>query len=139
VALLFFGCQTPGATSQSPGNEGGDATAVGAFGAQTVGGDQGSGQTPQTATTGQATFNWFFASQGDSQVQMELLKALLALDAKPAEIIAAMQALNGAPENVTITTGDVSTQTGSSEQTGSTAGTGSLSGTGRTVAVPDNR
>jgi len=136
---VFVGCQTPGSSSQSPNTDGGNAAATGAFGAQTVGGDQGSGQTPQTATTGTATFNWFFASQGDSSVQMKLLEALVALEAKPAEIIAAMQALNGAPENVTITCADVTTQTGSSEQTGSTAGTGSMTGAGRTVTVPDNR
>lgn len=138
MCLLLVGCMTPAGT-QSPGTSGGDASSVGAFGAQTVGGDQGSGQTPQTGTTGTATQNWFFASQGDSAVQLELLRALVAMGAKPAEIIAAMSALNGAPENVTISTGDISTQSGSGEQTGSTAGTGSMTGTGRTVTVPDNR
>jgi len=137
MCLMLVACMTP-TTSQSPGTEGGPATATGAFGAQTVGGDQGAGQTPQTATTGTATFNWFFASQGDSVVQRMLLETLAGLNATPEQIIAAMSALNGAPENVTITTGSVTTQTGSSEQVGSTSGTGQ-SGPGKTIGVPDNR
>lgn len=142
--LLLFGlvaCQSPagGGGALSPGTAGGNPTATGAFGAQTVGGDQGAGQTPQTGTTGTATQNWYFASQGDSSVQLKLLETLSAMGAKPEEIVAAMSALNGAPENVTITTGDQSIQSGSGEQTGSTAGTGSLTGAGRTVNVPENR
>jgi len=138
LAVSMVACMTPGRT-QSPATDGGNAAATGAFGAQTVGGDQGAGQTPQTATTGTATFNWFFASQGDSTVQLELLKALVNLEAKPEQIIAAMNALNGAPENVNITTGDVTTETGSSEQVGSTSGTGTSGPAGnRDIRVPDN-
>lgn len=139
LLICFTGCNgIPG--SNSPGTDGGSATATGAFGAQTVGGDQGSGQTPQTGTTGTASLNWNFAAEGNGAVQLELIKALTELKATPKEIVAAMKALNGAPENVTITVGDITTQSGSGEQTGSTAGTGgSGPASGRTIGVPDNR
>jgi len=140
AVLMFIGCGSlPKGGDLSPGTAGGAATATGAFGAQTVGGDQGSGQTPQTGTTGTATQNWNFAAEGNGSVQLALIEALVQLMAKPEEIVAAMKALNGAPENVTISVSDITIQSGSGEQTGSTAGTGSMTGTGRTVSIPDNR
>ena len=55
VLMLCIGCQsTPGA-GDSPATDGGNSTAAGGFGAQTVGGDQGQAQTPQTNTSGTAS------------------------------------------------------------------------------------
>jgi hypothetical protein len=81
--------------------------------------------------------NWNFAAEGNGAVQLELIKALVELEASAKEIVAAMKALNGAPENVTITVGDITTQSGSGEQVGSTSGTGS-SGPGKQTGVPSN-
>ena len=123
VTLALMGCTMPGSSNQSPSNPA-SSTAAGGFGAQTVAGDQGQAQTPQTTSAGPATQNWNFASEGDAAVQLELLEALAEMKATPEQIVSALRALNGAPETVEITTGTITIQTGSPEATGASGGTG---------------
>jgi len=136
VVLALVACQTPG--SQSPGTKGGTAAATGAFGAQTVGRDQGAGQTPQTSTTGTATQNWFFASQGDTTFLKEVLEYAKTMGVSADQLTALFSALNGAPENVTITTGPQTIQSGSGDQTGASAGTGGATDSGKVIKEPSN-
>ena len=123
VAVLAVACQTPGAGGMSPGTDSA-ATAAGGFGAQTVTGGQGQGQTPQDVQGGMATQNWHFASDTPSNVQMEIMALAKEKNWTAEEIVSALQATNGAPENVTITTGNMELGGGNADAVGSTAGQG---------------
>ena len=132
VLMLCIGCQsTPGA-GDSPATDGGNSTAAGGFGAQTVGGDQGQAQTPQTNTSGTASNFLKFASEGvDPAVALELMKLAAEKDWTAEELSVILKGMNGAPELVTITVHDgIHAITGANENVGSSGGTG---GTGTSV------
>lgn len=143
VMLLLVAC---GSTPPLAGGEGSPATAGGssdafaAQGAQTVGRDQGQAETPQTNTSGTATNNLKFASEGvDTGIAEMLVKIAEAKDWTAEQLAAIFKSMNGAPENVTFTIqGNLSAQSGSNENVGSTGGTGGgggagVGGTGGTV------
>ena len=135
AVLLLVGCQTPTGSGLGP-SQPSSANAGQGQGAQTIGGSQGSAQTPQTTSAGPATQNWWFASQVDSAVQAAILK--LAADANwtAEQVTAALQATNGAPQVVTLTTGNNSITTGSPEAIGAAGGTGGGGTTGVPVTSP---
>ena len=123
-------CQgLPGA--RSPGTAGAPAVATGIQGAQTIGGDQGQAQTPQTVTTGTASIYWEFASKVDAAIQAALLALAAEKDWTAQQTIDALKATNGAPETVNITTADISVQSGAGDQAGASGGTG-----GNSLAPP---
>ena len=129
--FTFCGCQGLPGGSQSPGTAGAPAVATGVQAAQTIGGDQGQAQTPQTVTTGTATQNWFFASQVDSAIQAAILAMAEAKDWTAEQTIAALRATNGAPETVEISTESNTVQSGAGDQAGASGGTG-----GNSLAPP---
>jgi hypothetical protein len=134
VLLLCIGCQTPAGPSgdQSPGTDGGSSRAFAAQGAQTVGRDQGQAETPQTNTSGTATNNMKFASEGvDTGIAETLVRLAEAKDWTAEQLAAIFKSMNGAPENVTIEIGgNIQAQSGSNENVGSTGGTGGGGGAG---------
>ena len=123
AALALVACQGVPGGGMSPGTDSA-ATAAGGFGAQTVTGGQGQGQTPQDVQGGMATQNWHFASDTPSNVQMEIMALAKEKNWTAEEIVSALQATNGAPENVTITTGNMELGGGNADAVGSTAGQG---------------
>uniref|UniRef100_A0A6H1ZCR7 Uncharacterized protein n=1 Tax=viral metagenome TaxID=1070528 RepID=A0A6H1ZCR7_9ZZZZ len=135
--IVCVGCQTPALLGgrDSPGTEGGSSTAAGGQGAGTIAGDQGQAQTPQTGTTGTATVNAKFASEGvDPGIGKLLIDVAREKDWTPDQLAAVFKSMNGAPENVAITFGDHSAwtaTTGGNEQIGSTGGTGGGGGAAR--------
>ena len=134
--FTFCGCQGLPGGSQSPGTAGAPAVATGVQAAQTIGGDQGQAQTPQTVTTGTATQNWFFASQVMAEIQAAILAMAAEKDWTAAQTVDALKATNGAPENVTITTADVNIQSGAGDQAGASGGTGGNNQTPPTPKAP---
>ncbi|MCP4897899.1 MAG: hypothetical protein GY906_13080 [bacterium] len=127
VAIALVGCTSPPTrTTDSPGTAGGSSTAFQAQGAQTIGGDQGQAETPQTNTTGTATNQLKFASEGVDTGIAEMLVNLAAAQKWSADQLAAIfKSMNGAPENVTITIdGGIQATSGDGENVGSSGGTG---------------
>lgn len=125
LAVLVVGltaCQSPGGPL-SP-SQPSSSTAGQGQGAQTVGRDQGSGQTPQTVPGGQAIQTWHFAALMPFETLELLLDAAQEGAWTPETLLAAMQAASGAPHTVTISTEAMTIQGGSATATGATAGTG---------------
>lgn len=129
--LALVACESMPPGAGSPGVDSA-ATATGLQGAQNIGGDQGLGQTPQDTVGGLATQNWWFASQGDSKVQMEVIGYAREVGATMVELKDALTALSGAPQTVSITAGDTAIAGGDAEAVGATTG----AGTGNNIA-PD--
>lgn len=123
AAFLAAGCATPGSGALSPSNPA-STTAGGGFGAQTNTGTQAQAQTPQTATAGPATLNWYFASQGLAELAMRILEVAEENGWTPEQIAAVLSSSSGAPDAVTIQTGDITTTSGSPDATGASGGTG---------------
>ena len=138
VLMLSIGCQSTPGSGDSPGTEGGSSTAAGGFGAQTVGGDQGQAQTPQTNTSGTATNALKFASEGvDPAVALELLKLATGAGWTAEQLAGVLKGMNGAPEKVTITVKDgIHAVSGANENVGSSGGTGGT-GTNKVVKEPE--
>lgn len=126
LAMLCMGCQGVPGSYDSPGTTGGSSTATQAQGAQTIGGDQGQAETPQTNTSGTSTNQLKFASEGvDPGIGRELIA--IAKDNKwtPEQLAAIFKSMNGAPEVVTISVeGGIHATSGDNENVGSSGGTG---------------
>ncbi len=126
LVMLCMGCQgLPGGTD-SPGTSGGSSIGVQTQGAQTIGGDQGQAETPQTNTSGPATNQFKFASEGvDSGIGMKLIEMAETNKWTPEQLSSIFKSMNGAPETVDIKIeGGVHNQSGNNENVGSSGGTG---------------
>lgn len=121
---ILPGCAGLTPSGISPSTAGAPATA--SQGAQSVSGQQG--QAPSTATGGTASIIWNFASQTTAAVQAELIAFAREAKASPEDLAKLLAATNGAPENVTITNGDVRSDGGSASSI--PAGTGGGFGVG---------
>jgi hypothetical protein len=125
--MLCMGCQGLPGGGDSPNTSGGSSTATQGQGAQTIGGDQGQAETPQTNTSGTATNQFKFASEGvDSGIGMRLISMAEINKWTPEQLSSVFKSMNGAPETVDIKIeGGIHNQSGNNENVGSSGGTGS--------------
>lgn len=121
LALPLGACATPG--SGSGGAAGGAQPATNV--AQTVGNDQAA--VPSQSYGGDN--NWTFASQTDAAVLTALIELAKTQSWSADDFIRAAGAMNGAPENVTITT-EGNVQAGNADAAGVGTGGGGNQGSG---------
>jgi hypothetical protein len=110
------------------------STPVGAQGAQNIGGDQGLGQAPLTADTGDVHIILKNASELPPEIVKDIVSLAAAEKWSADQLAKALSAAAGAPQNVTQNIGDVSVTTGAADQAGAAGGT---SGAGSIAPNPE--